>query len=492
MLTLSRGRRGQILSQPNSSASTLSAIAPGFESQLQECIDVSLPVKGKLPDWLEGCLVRNGPAKFEAGLQKYRHWFDGLAKLHKFSFAGGAAKLTCKFLESEAYKIAIADKRIGLAEFGTNPTRSLLEKLGNVFNLKLTDNANVNLVNLHEHYLALTETVNTIQFDCRDLTTLGKFTYDDKLAGQVTTAHPHYDFERRELYNLLIKLGPTSAYVIYKVACGTTARKEIAVVKTKEPCYFHSFAASANYIILVECPFVVNPLDVILGSKTYVESYSWKNNNATRVSIYNKDNGELVASAETDPFFCFHNVNAFEEDGEVIIDLLAYPDAQIVKSTYLTNLRDEASRFPFSKLRRLRVSLASRKLTAENVSEIGMELPRIYYERVNGKAYNFVYAAGQNNGQFLKSLVKLDVKTRALKDWRQDECYPAEPVFVARPGAVNEDDGVVLSVVLDAERKKSFLLVLDAASMDEMARLELPFLVPFGFHGQFFRNERGK
>ncbi|MBX9878759.1 MAG: carotenoid oxygenase family protein [Candidatus Obscuribacterales bacterium] len=476
------------MSPPNSSASTVSAFAPGFESQLHECIDLSLPVKGKVPDWLEGHLVRNGPAKFEAGLQQYRHWFDGLAKLHKFSFAAGEAKLTCKFLETDAYRIATADNRIGLAEFGTNPSRSFIEKLANPFNPMLTDNANVNLVNLNEHYLGLTETVNTVEFDCRDLTTIGKFTYDDKLAGQVTTAHPHYDFERRELYNLLIKLGPTSAYVIYKVGHGTTARKEIAVIKTKAPCYFHSFAVSANYIILVECPFVVNPLDVILGNKTYVESYSWKGNNATRVSVYSKEHGELVAFAETDAFFCFHHVNAFEENGDVVIDLLAYPDAQIVQSTYLANLRNEDCSLPLPKLRRLRLSLASKKMSSENICEAGLELPRIYYERVNGKAYNYVYAPGQDDGKFLNRLVKFNVKTNELKDWRQDECYPGEPVFVARPDAVNEDDGVVLSVVLDAARKKSFLIVLDAASMDEMARMELPLLVPFGFHGQFFRN----
>ncbi len=473
-------------------STSISAFAPGFESRLQECIDVSLPVKGKLPDWLNGHLVRNGPAKFEAGLQQYRHWFDGLAKLHKFSFAGGEAKLTCKFLETDAYRIAIADKRIGLAEFGTNPSRSFMEKLANPFNPKLTDNANVNLVNLNEHYLALTETVNTMEFDCRDLTTIGKFNYDDKFAGQVTTAHPHYDFERRELYNLLIKLGPTSAYVIYKVGHGTTARKEIAVIKIKEPSYFHSFAVSANYIILVECPFVVNPLDVIVGNKTYVESYSWKATNATCVSVYRKDNGELVASAETDAFFCFHHVNAFEENGDVVVDLLAYPDAQIVQSTYLDNLRDASCSLPLSKLLRLRLSMASKTLAAENICEAGLELPRIYYERVNGKAYNYVYAPGQDNGKFLNRLVKLNVKTNELKDWRQDECYPGEPVFVARPGAINEDDGVVLSVVLDAGTNNSFLVVLNAASMDEMARLELPFIVPFGFHGQFFRNSGRK
>ncbi|WP_284700061.1 carotenoid oxygenase family protein [Coxiella burnetii] len=31
-------------------------------------------------------MIRNGPAKFEAGNKKLRHWFDGFAMLHQFAF----------------------------------------------------------------------------------------------------------------------------------------------------------------------------------------------------------------------------------------------------------------------------------------------------------------------------------------------------------------------------------------------------------------------
>ncbi|MDX6633294.1 MAG: hypothetical protein QOG26_1299, partial [Solirubrobacterales bacterium] len=48
------------------------------------------------------------------------------------------------------------------------------------------------------------------------------------------------------------------------------------------------------------------------------------------------------------------------------------------------------------------------------------------------------------------------------------------------------DDGVILSAVLDAESRRSFLLVLDAASFEELGRTEVPHAIPFGFHGQYF------
>jgi beta,beta-carotene 9',10'-dioxygenase len=62
-------------------------------------------------------------------------------------------------------------------------------------------------------------------------------------------------------------------------------------------------------------------------------------------------------------------------------------------------------------------------------------------------------------------------------------------VFVARPDSFQEeDDGVVLSVVLDSNKGNSFLLVLDAKSFEEIARAEVPHHIPFGFHGQYYED----
>ena len=472
-------------------AQTNSDFAIGFASQLKELDGVSLPVQGVVPDWLSGNLVRNGPAQFEAGQESYRHWFDGLAKLHKFSFAAGHVKLSSKFLETEAYTKAISENRVALPEFATNPRRSLWEKLSAVFNQQLTDNANVNIVSVANHYLALTETTKATEFEIGRLSTKGPFAYSDELKGQVTTAHPHYDFDRKCLYNLLIKLGPSSSYVIYRLDEGSTQRRPIASIAVKEPAYFHSFAMSANYIILVECPLVVNPLNLLIGQRTYIESYSWKPKQGTKISVYSKDDGQLIVRAETESMFCFHHVNAFERDGQLLVDLLAYADNQIIESTYLSNLRSDKGQIPLAKLRRLSIDIASGNVNDEYLSPLGFELGRIHYEKFNGKPYRYLYAPGQVPGrtgkQFLDQLVKFDLEKNEALFWQQDLCYPGEPVFISRPGANNEDDGVLVSVVLDAGMQQSFLLILDAQTMNELARLEIPMIVPFGFHGQFCR-----
>ncbi|HZW61450.1 MAG TPA: carotenoid oxygenase family protein, partial [Candidatus Babeliales bacterium] len=63
-------------------------------------------------------------------------------------------------------------------------------------------------------------------------------------------------------------------------------------------------------------------------------------------------------------------------------------------------------------------------------------------------------------------------------------------VFVERPDANREDDGLVLSVVLDAQHNSSFLLILNAQDFTEMARAYAPHHIPFGIHGQFYSQWR--
>ena len=48
---------------------------------------------------------------------------------------------------------------------------------------------------------------------------------------------------------------------------------------------------------------------------------------------------------------------------------------------------------------------------------------------------------------------------------------------------MDEDDGVLLSVVLDGPAGKSYLLVLDAKTMTEMGRADVRGVIGLGFHG---------
>ncbi len=120
----------------------------------------------------------------------------------------------------------------------------------------------------------------------------------------------------------------------------------------------------------------------------------------------------------------------------------------------------------------------------ERLTERGLELPRINYGRNNERPYRNVWGVGQESG-WIDSIVAADVEDGTTREWSEPDRWPGEPVFVAEPGADAEDAGVLLSIVLDGERGNSFLLVLDARDLDELARVEVPHHIPFGFHGQF-------
>ncbi|MGH6864839.1 MAG: carotenoid oxygenase family protein [Methyloceanibacter sp.] len=50
---------------------------------------------------------------------------------------------------------------------------------------------------------------------------------------------------------------------------------------------------------------------------------------------------------------------------------------------------------------------------------------------------------------------------------------------------------MLLSIVLDIGRDRSLLLVLDAATLKELARAEAPHAIPFHFHGNYFASKPG-
>ncbi|KAG5855089.1 hypothetical protein ANANG_G00045250 [Anguilla anguilla] len=55
---------------------------------------------------------------------------------------------------------------------------------------------------------------------------------------------------------------------------------------------------------------------------------------------------------------------------------------------------------------------------------------------------------------------------------------------------MEEDNGVILSVVITPTQEKStFLLVLDAKTFEELSRAEVPVNIPYGFHGVFNSNQ---
>lgn len=465
----------------------------GFSTLDEERAYQDLPVTGTFPPWLFGTLVRNGPAKFETGAKKLRHWFDGFAMLHAFSIKNGHVSYANRFLETKAYLSAKGKDDISYSEFATDPCRSLFKRFTQAFYRTPTDNANVNIARIADAFVALTETPLPAVFDPATLKTAGVMHYADRLKAHLTTAHPHYDFERKESIGYLTQFSYRSRYRVYAMPAGSKTRRTIATIPVKEPAYMHSFGITKNYAVLAEYPLVVNPADFIFLGKPFIENFLWKPERGARLLIINRNSGEVLRKIETAAFFAFHHINAHESGGDIIVDVAAYDDAAVIDSLYLDVLRGETPRPPVvtGEFRRYRLSPAQSSAKFDVISDHRLELPRMNYKAANGNPYRFVYGTGRGESDpddFLNQLVKIDVVSGNALVWREEGCYPGEPVYISPPHEREEDEGIALSVVLNAKKKNSFLLALDAHSFGEVARAEVPHHIPFGFHGQFFEN----
>jgi beta,beta-carotene 9',10'-dioxygenase len=456
--------------------------AKGFESLESEVRVDSLPLTGAIPAWLTGSLIRTGPAKWEVGDRSMNHWFDGLAMLHRFGMEDGSVSYASRFLQSRSYRAAQETGEISYSEFATDPCRSLYQRVMAMFSPKLSDNANVNLVQLGERFIAMTETPIPVQFDAETLETAG-VAYE--VPGMLTTAHPHLDRPTKGMLNYAAKLGPRNEYRFFLLGPDGTQPRVIARQAVREPAYMHSFGLTERWIVLAEFPFVVNPLRLALSGRPYIENYRWEPERGTRFTLIDRASGESVGPFEADPWFGFHHINAYEDGGEVVVDLCVFPDPGIVEDLYLERLRD-GKPVAEPQVRRFRIDPARGTVGDELLVERGFDLPRINYGRCNERPYRYAWGVGNGeSGWWLEVIVKADLERRETTIWSEPGCFPGEPVFVAKPGADGEDEGVLLSVVLDATAETSFLLVLDAATLEELARAEAPHTIPFGFHGQF-------
>ena len=69
---------------------------------LRSCIkEVTVPIEGrvsgKIPTWITGELLQNGPGKFYFGEDVFKHLFDGSALLQKYSISQGKVHYQCRY-----------------------------------------------------------------------------------------------------------------------------------------------------------------------------------------------------------------------------------------------------------------------------------------------------------------------------------------------------------------------------------------------------------
>ncbi|XP_053545806.1 carotenoid-cleaving dioxygenase, mitochondrial-like isoform X3 [Bombina bombina] len=471
-----------------------------------------------------------------------------MALMHKFTIQNGTVTYMSKFLESDSYKINQSQNRIVVSEFGTlampDPCKSVFQRFISTFELPsiislsgVTDNGNVNFMQYKNDFYVSTETNLMHKIDPEILETKGQVDWSKYIAVNGATAHPHYDPDGT-VYNMGNSYGKHGTmYNIIRIPPQRSAKEDaiqgaevvcaIPADERLKPSYYHSFGMTENYIVFIEQPIKMNLLKIITGKisgSAISDCITWEPTYDTVFHVINKQTGELLpVSFRTRPFAAFHQINAYEDQGCIIMDLCCQDEGGAIHIYQLQNLRksgqalDEvynkvARPFPrrfvlplninsntpvYKDLNHLNYTTATAVKRADGtvwctyeslhnkcLEELGgLEFPQINYSMYNTKKYRYFYGCGFQH-LVGSSLLKVNVI------WQEDGFYPSEPVFVPRPGAHEEDDGVILSVVITTRQdKRIFLLVIDAKTFTEIGRAEISVHVPYGFHGVFIPNK---
>ena len=461
---------------------------PGFRSLESEHRDRSLDVEGSIPAWLSGTLLRNGPGRFEVGERRVEHWFDGLAMLRRYAVADGEVRYSNRFLRTEAYADAREGRLTGQFSTDTRGWRRLLDTVASLGLPEPTDNANVHVARIGGEYVALTEAPRRVAFDPETLETRGEFAFEDAIPEHVAAAHLVDDPHRGELVGFTTEFGRSPAYHLYRVPRGSRRRERIASLSARGPAYVHDCSVTADHVVLVESPLELSVLRALNPlSKGAIDMLRWRPERPTRVLVVDRDSGDLVADPTLEAAFTFHHVNAYLEGGDVVLDLVEFPDADIVDALSMDSLDGVGfPDVPDGRLVRYRIDVAANAVDRTRLYDGGMELPRVPRSRV-GRRHRYAY--GQvTDREGANGLVKVDCESGTAREWWERSVYLEEPIPIRRPGADAEDDGVVVATALDAERERTALLVFDAATLALEARAWLPHAEPFGFHGRFFRD----
>jgi beta,beta-carotene 9',10'-dioxygenase len=167
---------------------------------------VRAQVEGTIPDWLRGEVVRTCPAVFETPGWHVQHWFDGLAMLYAFRIGDAGIAFRSRLHDCEAARAAWQGKA-SFGSFGTPAVRPLWQRLLQPVP-RMTDNDNVNIVQMGPDLVALTEGSRQLVIDDATLAPAGPARYArDALGGALMTAHAHFDAARGKVVNVATSFG---------------------------------------------------------------------------------------------------------------------------------------------------------------------------------------------------------------------------------------------------------------------------------------------
>lgn len=420
-----------------------------------------LKVTGTLPVELDGRYVRIGPNPYgDPG--KGHHWFTGDGMVHGVRLRGGKAEwYRNRFIRSQELE------RKGGPAAAPGPRNGA------------RDVVNTNVLGVGGKIMALVEAGSyPVELD-GNLETVAYTNFGGGLASSFT-AHPHECPETGE-FHAICYLGEDPS-TIRHVALDRTGAviRELPITVPHGPS-IHDCALTRNYVIILDLPVTFSMKALMAGHRF---PYRWNREHKARVGLLPRHGGaDDIVWCEVDPCYVFHVGNSFEDEaGRVVIDLCAYE-----------TIFDGDMPGPYGRplgLERWTVDPASRSVARLTLDSAGQEFPRPD-ERFFTQPYRYLWSMGlpaDGDLEFVAPmpLYRHDLATgeRVQRDFGEGR-IPGEFVFVPRSDEAGEGDGWVMGYVIDRNAQTSTLEILDALTLETVASVHIPHLIPPGFHGNW-------
>lgn len=488
-------------------------------------------LSGTVPEWLKGQLIYNGPGLTKVGQNEYRHAFDASAVLQKFEISDGKVTYSSQYVRSKTYEQNQAAGTITRAEFGTPApaSKGMFSRFLDAMDPEkmFSDNALVSVIGIGERHFAMCETPFMLQINPDSLETEERVNVNKRYG--LMTQSPHPIVASDGVYTVgqgVGVTGPKYSILRYPLDGNLKQGKIVASVPARwrlSPAYIHSMAMTENYAVIIEQPLAVSLSELlsdIVSNAPFIDGLKWHDEPVLIHIIDRKTWKQVKTRYVTDPFFFMHVANAYEDGEHVVLDIPTYKNSSILHNMFINTLREQRGkntqdyldsfkstmhRFVIpvnTKGKEKLITLPDTSCTAswsgqeivlqsEKLSEIPIENPCIN-PKMKASKHQFIWAMGPDpNGGDSGFVMKLSVSSGETFTFSEEKIYCAAPEFIAKPDAVNEDDGVIMLQCVDSQdEKKAYLLVLDAANMTEICRASVttPSAVPMPLHGHYIPN----
>ena len=447
------------------------------EPQHTEYDDAVAQVTGTIPTDLTGTLYRNGPGRWQDHTGRpLHHLFDGDGMVTAFTIDKGTVRCRNRYVRTQHYR-----GMSGTRHLGTEAAGGFLTNIA-----RLPPNlANTNVVEHAGHLYALWEGGPPHELDPQTLETVGvrRFGTELRWLGSYS-AHPCFCPSSGDMFNFGVEFIPTPHLRIYRTDRDGRLR-HYRSLSLPYVAMVHDFALTERYLVFLISPIIPDGIPIALGLKSFGDGMKYRPERGSSFVLVPRDGGD-IRRIEHEAVLQFHLSNAFDDRGDVVLDAITYHDGELLDciARFRTSPLDRAP----SEFTRFRVT-SSGRVIREQLSDRSCEFPRHHPDR-EGRPHRYAYYNTRNHlGTLFDAITKLDLAHGTETTYSATEPGNSfcEPVFAPRPGAVEEDDGWLLSVEYLADTHTSRLVILDAKdpARGPVSAAALTHHVPQGFHGSF-------